>query len=107
MSQVRLTPLFPTPPQNGYNNGRLPPTFPPNTMSTTAHGHGHNHHGHNHHVHNHHPHSHPHTSHPHSHHQNIQYLSSNSGDTDPTQCPHGNLTAEELINIKIRKRNVC
>eukprot|EP01084_Bolivina_argentea_P114209 203384_1 len=132
MSQVPLTPLFPTPPQNGYNNDHLPPSFPPNTMSVVYHQHFHqiqcllqhmdmdmdmlimdiiiihiNHHGHNHHVHNHHPHSHPHTSHPHSHHQNIQYLSSNSGDTDPTQCPHGNLTAEELINIKIRKRNVC
>eukprot|EP01083_Nonionella_stella_P196310 722474_1 len=75
-------------------------------MSTTAHGHGHGHvnHGHNHHPH---THNHPHQSHPHSHNQNIQYLRSNSGDTDPTQCPHGNLTAEELINIKIRKRNVC
>eukprot|EP01083_Nonionella_stella_P187743 690568_1 len=106
MSQVPLTPLFPTPTQNGYNNDHLPPSFPPNTMSTTAHGHGHGHvnHGHNHHPH---THNHPHQSHPHSHNQNIQYLRSNSGDTDPTQCPHGNLTAEELINIKIRKRNVC
>eukprot|EP01083_Nonionella_stella_P187742 690565_1 len=87
MSQVPLTPLFPTPTQNGYNNDHLPPSFPPNTMSTTAHGHGHGHvnHGHNHHPH---THNHPHQSHPHSHNQNIQYLRSNSGDTDPTQCPH-------------------
>eukprot|EP01084_Bolivina_argentea_P013008 24372_1 len=28
MSQVPLTPLFPTPPQNGYNNDHLPPLRP-------------------------------------------------------------------------------
>merc|ERR1719189_2672765 len=26
---------------------------------------------------------------------------------DSSHCPHGNLTPEQLINIKIRKRNVC
>ena len=26
---------------------------------------------------------------------------------DPSHCPHGDLTPEQLINIKIRKRNVC
>ena len=33
--------------------------------------------------------------------------SSSCGLTDPLANPHGNLTPEELINIKIRKRNVC
>mmetsp|Transcript_15190 Transcript_15190/g.23836 ORF Transcript_15190/g.23836 Transcript_15190/m.23836 type:complete len:555 (+) Transcript_15190:211-1875(+) len=43
-----------------------------------------------------------------SHHSQMQRLNHvNPADTDPTQCPHGNLSAEELINIKIRKRNVC
>eukprot|EP01083_Nonionella_stella_P304928 1061759_1 len=110
MSQVPLTPLFPTPTQNGYNNDHLPPSFPPNTMSTTAHGHGHGHvnHGHNHHPH---THNHPHQSHPHSHNQDSQYLRSNSGDTDPHQShphshkqnkifmeKHGHLLSKEIIN---------
>ncbi len=74
MSQVRL---FPTPPinSNGYNNDRLPSSFPPNTMSTAAHTHTHTQ-----------PMRTSHTSHD----NNIQYL-----------------TAKELINIKIRKRNLC
>jgi len=54
--------------------------------------------------------------HPHHHHSNrsmhhIPLRSMSLQDhlalQDASHCPHGNLTPEQLINIKIRKRNVC
>ena len=92
LSQVRLTPLFPatTNPQTSHivQNGfaglirkASPPQFVPHSPHNTT-----------------------------AHNNNFQRVNTHNREyraSDSSHCPHGNFSAEELINIKIRKRNVC
>merc|ERR1719242_2787216 len=109
LSQVRLTPLFPAQhvqPQQNQNqtqNGTGPnyqtlirntnaPQFIPHSQQQQSH-----------------PRQQQQQQRMHGHNQqrvNIREYRA-QGSSDSAHCPHGNLSAEELINIKIRKRNVC
>eukprot|EP01083_Nonionella_stella_P120270 360255_1 len=88
LSQVRLTPLFPTPPaaalgNNGYNGfNKMPSLHMPTNAGIQR-------------------------LKQHAPQYNTQAQQQQAQYDDPLQCPHGSLSAEELINIKIRKRNVC
>lgn len=136
LSQVRLTPLFPTPPNpahagfSGVLRNNSPPQFQqpthhsqishpqPNAQSQSnnniqrvnthqipRHHHQQNNNNNNN-QHNNNGRRHHYNQRQHGHGQHHNNNGQNNNE-EYNHCPHGNLSAEELINIKIRKRNVC